>query len=619
MIETPTPDPPHPDRTGMLPGWAWPCLAVAAAGADLSRHLFRGWIPHDEGAMALAAAFVRAGRWPHRDFADVYTGGLALLDAGAQALFGNDLRALRLPFAAATLLWVVILAACLRRFTSAPAAAALALLAYLWGPPLYTAPLPSWYLLFLATTVLWCLMRWHETGKDRWWWGIGLCGGLGILLKINALFIVAGAGSVLLVAPAPEPPTAAGAPARPLVSAWPAAILLMIVAAAGWVVFKGWGVVDESLLLITPLVALGTAALWHGWRTPPAPLRTTLRRALLLAAGVLLVVGPWAGAYALTGGWHALVEGVFVVPFRRIGAAQALPILPWLGLAAGIVPMLLFRTMGWTERRIGIARRIIIISTGALLLLSLVWRDQPVQLVWTAARAAAAFAIVLVAWGGAGPADPAPVPLRAAAWLAAWVALIQFPFAAPIYFAYVIPLYLVVGVGLLQWRGVPPRVSGAIAAGLAALTLVLNHGQTLLSLGFAYASLPPMVPLGLPHTGIEVPLPMAKDYQAIVATLDRWNARVIVAAPDSPEIYYLSGRPLLDREFFEFMAPEWGAAELRRRIIAHRADAAVLNLRPGFSQVAIDSVVQGLPARPSADTIIGRFLLLRLTPPAPAP
>src|SRR6478609_4038512 len=107
--------------------WSWTLLAMVLAALDLSLHLFNNWVAFDEGAMGLAGSLVRSGRWPHADYSDVYSGGLALLDAGAQWAFGDDLASLRIPLAIATMLWVALLAACFRRFVSAPAAAGLAL------------------------------------------------------------------------------------------------------------------------------------------------------------------------------------------------------------------------------------------------------------------------------------------------------------------------------------------------------------------------------------------------------------------------------------------------------------------------------------------------------------
>ncbi|HZE76087.1 MAG TPA: hypothetical protein VE091_12310, partial [Gemmatimonadales bacterium] len=73
------------------------CLAcVWLAGAAYVIHVLdRKWIPHDDGSLAQAAERVLLGEMPHRDFADLYTGGLSLLDALAFRVLGTRLMALR--------------------------------------------------------------------------------------------------------------------------------------------------------------------------------------------------------------------------------------------------------------------------------------------------------------------------------------------------------------------------------------------------------------------------------------------------------------------------------------------------------------------------------------------
>src|SRR5262245_53117178 len=63
-------------------------LATALYGAG---HLRRGWVPHDEGMLGQAAERVLGGELPHRDFDDLYTGGLSYLNAAAFRLFGVSL------------------------------------------------------------------------------------------------------------------------------------------------------------------------------------------------------------------------------------------------------------------------------------------------------------------------------------------------------------------------------------------------------------------------------------------------------------------------------------------------------------------------------------------------
>ena len=57
--------------------------------------LDRGWVPHDEGMLAQSAARVLRGELPHRNFDEVYTGGLSYLNALAFQLFGERLLSMR--------------------------------------------------------------------------------------------------------------------------------------------------------------------------------------------------------------------------------------------------------------------------------------------------------------------------------------------------------------------------------------------------------------------------------------------------------------------------------------------------------------------------------------------
>src|SRR5688500_18536046 len=61
-----------------------------------SYFLFRGWFPHDDGALAESARRVLAGELPHRDFAEIYTGTLSYLHALAFLAFGEELTSMRL-------------------------------------------------------------------------------------------------------------------------------------------------------------------------------------------------------------------------------------------------------------------------------------------------------------------------------------------------------------------------------------------------------------------------------------------------------------------------------------------------------------------------------------------
>src|SRR5213075_2202016 len=66
------------------------CVSFAAWG------LPRGWVAHDDGALAQSAERVLQGEVPHRDFDEIYGGLLDYFHAAAFAIFGIRLLSLRL-------------------------------------------------------------------------------------------------------------------------------------------------------------------------------------------------------------------------------------------------------------------------------------------------------------------------------------------------------------------------------------------------------------------------------------------------------------------------------------------------------------------------------------------
>ena len=68
---------------------------IVAAGY-LAAYLNRGWVAHDEGAFAQSAERVLQGELPHRDFDELYSGGLTFANALAFKAFGMRLTSLRI-------------------------------------------------------------------------------------------------------------------------------------------------------------------------------------------------------------------------------------------------------------------------------------------------------------------------------------------------------------------------------------------------------------------------------------------------------------------------------------------------------------------------------------------
>lgn len=74
--------------------------------AYMASHLKEGWNPYDEGTLAQSAERVLNGELPHRDFDEMYTGGLSFLNALAFRELGTNLATMRVVLFMTFLLWV---------------------------------------------------------------------------------------------------------------------------------------------------------------------------------------------------------------------------------------------------------------------------------------------------------------------------------------------------------------------------------------------------------------------------------------------------------------------------------------------------------------------------------
>jgi hypothetical protein len=154
----------------------------------VAKELKRGWVPFDEGTLGLSADYVLHGQLPHRDYFEGYTGALTYVNALAFWVFGTNSASMRYVFFLFFLAWVPAVYYVASRFVSAPVASALTFLAVAWGPPNYSAPMPSWYNLFFATFGLGALLRYIEARKMHWLFVAGLCGGISFLFKQFGLY-----------------------------------------------------------------------------------------------------------------------------------------------------------------------------------------------------------------------------------------------------------------------------------------------------------------------------------------------------------------------------------------------------------------------------------------------
>jgi Dolichyl-phosphate-mannose-protein mannosyltransferase len=587
--------------TGLAARHEWLVLSMVwvASAIYVGACLKRGWVPWDAGTLAQSAERALRGQVPFRDFGEVYTGGLPYLNALAFRLFGVNLFSIRIPLFVLFLGWVPAVYFVARRFAGPLAAGLVTLLAVAWSLPNYTEAMPSWYNLFFATFGAAALLKYIDTRRPRWLWLAGLCGGLSIAVLITGLYFVA-AGLLFfafrersLASQAAAAPTKRGQFYRPFLIVCLSLFLAMLLDTV-------WQHPNsaEFTHFVLPGACLAALLLWREYRQAPgeagARFRNLFSMALPFLAGAAIPVAALLLWYARAGAIHDFfvytalgMEHIHWASSRPIGALGVL------GLAPALIIFLLACSRDESLRRL--ADRTAPVILGVTLLAA--WKSFAVyELVgFSAPLAIPLLALAALAWLRPSLALPQakmePVFLLVA--VTVLCALIQFPFAQPTYFCYVAPLVILALLALASLRRRTPGGKAAMAA-LALFYLVfalwlfppgrLTTNAIGPQLGWRMEKLP-FARAG----GIRVAAPEEEEYAKLVPLI-RAHARghYIYAAPDCPEVYFLSGLRNPTRTFFEFLDPDSLDVPTRtervlRAIRDHDVNVVVIRTNPQFS------------------------------------
>ena len=581
----------------------------------------RGWIAHDEGTIALGAERFLSGELPHRDYNEAYTGGLTILHAVAFRVFGTNLVSLRLVL----LLFLVPFAGALygiaRRFVGPLAAVFVALAGIAWSTPNYFASLPSWYNLFFAAFGGLALIRYVETDRVRWIFLAGLCGGLSILFKVIGLYFIAAALLFLAFSETFRAPRAIPGGRRPtaffLLKAAAGAVFLLAVAS----LLRPRLGAAELVHFFLPAVALVGVLLADEWKYGGgrfgARLAGLLRLAVPLLAGVLLPVALFAARYVATGALSDLYRGVIVLPQKQVATATFdLPPL------SAFLPAIPYGLLLLFPRAIpnAFARRLaLVVFLGLVAILALASRPDVYQAIWFSActlvpvtALAGCVALTRPDAGGESPDRKRPLLFLVLA-LASLVSLVQFPYAAPIYFCYVAPLVAVAATAIVSRDPATPRPvhAAVLAFYLLYAVLFLNTGYVS-SLGHRYVRYVADDRLDLDRGGLRLPKNDAGKYEYLVAAIETHSGGgEIYAGPDCPEVYFLSGRRNPTRSFFEFAGEYSARAEsLLPLLEARKTRLVVLNREPDFSEQPDLDLILALRTRYPKMSLIGEFVMM---------
>jgi hypothetical protein len=603
----------RPGAWAVALGVAWIAAAVWVAA-----RLDQGWVPHDDGSFAQSAQRVLDGELPHREFAELYTGGMTFLNAGVFWLFGEDLIWLRVPMFVLFLAFVPCYYAIARRLVRGPAALVTTAFAVGWSVPVYPAAVPSWYLLFFSCFGTYLVIRHFETGLSWWLFAAGLFGGLAISFKIVGIWFVLAVVVALVAAEQASNPRGRGR--RLSLRGYGLFVIAGALVTLGLVV----GVLGshlggaELVNLVIPAAALCCIPVVAEAATDGPSARTRFRslggRVAPFLVGVALPVGLVTLPYVITGAVPDLIEGVLVAPRERLDYSYLSTPEP-AALLWGLPVVAVLFVRHYLPR----ARRAIDISAVIVLAVLLVTSgtaDRSYLLLWHAARALAplvvvAGALALAFWPGLVADQTRRLVLLLVLLVAGLGSLVQYPFSAPVYFCYAAPLFALAAVGVAgSLRVGSGLLPAALLVSYAVFGLAFLDRASLSTLGLGFQVDPQTVILDGSRASIRVTPSDRAAYRTAAALLERHGSgRYAFAGPDAPELYFLSGRTNPTRSLFDFIDTSDSArgASLLRSLRDRSVTAIAINVRPAFSDPLDVETLQRLRVLYPHHARVGRF------------
>jgi hypothetical protein len=594
-----------------------PLIVIALAATLLLSDLNQGWVPHDEGALGQAAERVLAGQVPHRDFDEIYTGALAYLHAASFSVGPRAAWTLRAPLFLFALLWVAALYAIARRFVPPAGAALVSITVLVWSVPNYPASVPSWFNLFFATFGTLALLRGLESRQRHWLLLAGACGGLSFLFKLSGIFYLLGGGIALVALSFRRRADDAGLGTPSRAGAVIVSLGLLSVLVVLSVPISRAGVA-ESVRFLLPLGLIAAALMWREWRHGDhgvsARVNAVFETLAPFALGALLPVAAYAVFLLWMDALPQTIQGVLVKPFRRVDSAMMHPPPPMALMYSIGLGLLLIK---WVSGR----GEMILAAVAAVLLAVVVYAAADRPGIYGMAIMAAWGLPVLAAGGTAwlivreaSPGDRSCDAAIAITAIACSALLIEFPFAAPIYLLYTIPLAMLALAAVVRAVGhTPVPMQLVVASFLLAFGLVRVTPGAVESFGSRFMPTDETVRLKLDRGGLRVRASDAARYETLIDAVQRLAAgRTLWAGPDAPEVYFLSGVTNRTRTLFDFLDDAAGSVPLIARIRATGATLVVLNLRPDFSGPPSQSTIDALRAEfPNARSVPGFLVFWR--------
>lgn len=556
-------------------------LFTSAVYAGL--HIGSGWVPADEGTLAQSALRVLGGQLPHRDFVEIYTGGLSVIHALAFRAFGVNLMSLRICVYLFFLAWLPAIYYVALRFTSALGAGLITVLAVSWSFPNYPAAMPSWYNLFFATFGAAALLRYLEVRKTRWLFAAGVCGGISVLIKVIGAYYIAG---VLLFLVFVEQGDHESDETKERASAYrvfsTSSLLLFLAVAIH--LFHGRLGGGELYQFVLPAIALVGLILLSECRVHSAGtvtrFRALLRLVIPFVAGVLGPVIGFLVPYARSGAVGAFFSGV---TGSAIARSAGLGVIRPVGMEASVYALALIGLVAAAMYCGEFQGKVVGVSVGVGLAALLYRSGQAiVSGVWFSAASLTPLVVmsgavvVLTAAKSGSLTNLQRQRVMLLISLAALCSFVQFPFAAPIYLSYSLPLTLLAAVAIVAT--VRKQTGTYVLASLMGFYLLF--GVVRLVPDYIYElthKVGSMDELRVERAG-GLRTEFASSYDEIVHLVQQHSPNgLLYAGNDCPEFYFLAGLKNVTRD-------DGGAqpGNVLQALQANDVKVVVINERPFF-------------------------------------
>jgi hypothetical protein len=192
-------------------------------------------------------------------------------------------------------------------------------------------------------------------------------------------------------------------------------------------------------------------------------------------------------------------------------------------------------------------------------------------------------------------------------------ALVQFPFAAPIYFCYVAPLAILGSLALLRlFPKIPKPLIGVFFSGFLLFAVFRVTPPYVYVMGFYYQANPETQVLDLPRAGnLRVDQESVNTYTQLMPLIrEHAGKEEIYAAPDCPQVYFLAGYKNPTASAFQMFDQRYSNdQEILNLLEGRNIRLVVLNRKPDFSPLVAGDLREALMKRYPSEALVGNFVV----------